>query len=96
MTIRAGKKRRSQLDALTTAIQGGSQIPIPRESDKATTVNDGSHEQGATTVLPADGPAGGRVRVGMEIAATIQHIERDLIELKRQLRSLDWNKIDQA
>ena len=93
MTIRAGKKRRSQPNAATTANTGGSQS-IPSESHD-TTADSGSLEQRATTVLPANGPVPNRVRVGLEIAATIQRIERELIELKRQLRGLDWNKIDQ-
>lgn len=99
MTIRAGKKRRQsqQQAAVTIAHSGGSQIGTPRESDTATTVPNGSQdEQQATTVLPAQVPTSGRVRVGMQIAATIQRIERDLIELKRQLRAIEWDKSDQA
>ena len=98
MTIRAGRnKRRSQLDAVTTAIPGWSQNQIPSESEHITTVPNGSRdEQQATTVNSANGPVANRVGVRVEIAATIQRIERDLIELKRQLRNLDWARIDQA
>ncbi len=96
MTIRAGKKRRrSQQEQATIAITGGSQIQTPSESDIETTVpNRSQNEQDATTVPPADRPIPSRVRVGVEIAATVQRIERELIELKRQLRSLPWDSID--
>ena len=98
MTIRAAwkRKRQSSQTQATIVPMDGSQNQTPSESDTVTTVPNGSpNEQQATTVPAADRSIPGRVRVGMQIAATIQRIERDLIELKRQLRRLPWDKIDQ-
>ena len=98
MTIRAAwkKKQRSQQTQATTAQVGGSQVDTPRESDIATTVVHGSpNEQDATTVHPANGPIPDRVGVAVLLARSIQRIENELAELKRQLQRLPWSKLDE-
>ena len=98
MTIRAAwkKKQQSQQTQATTAIEGGSQFDTPSESDTETTVQNGSqNEHEATTVHPANGPSPDRVGVAVLLARSIQRIENELAELKRQLQRLPWSNLDQ-